>query len=128
MMSPTGCSCGTIGWHVFGGSVKGKACVGYVAFVVLAPSGCLLCVGGQGVPPKEWSAPPKNRWVFGLRCPSVRSIDVFVSCGSWLQMGAREIGKWVAKGDIHPGDLLVLEHVAAQFGHGTVRANGKIPI
>ena len=89
-MSPTGSFCGTIGWEVFGGSLKGQVCVGYAAFVVLAHSGCFLGVWSQGGCAKQWSGSPMNRWVFGLRCRSVRSIAPFVSCASWLQMGNRE--------------------------------------
>jgi hypothetical protein len=88
-MSPTGSCCRTIGWEVFDGSLKGKACVGYVAFVLLAHSRCLLRVGGRARA-RRWSVSPKNRWLCGVRCGSVRSIDLLVSCGSWPQMGGRE--------------------------------------
>jgi hypothetical protein len=47
IVSPTGPFCRTIGGDVFGGSLEGKVCVGYVAFALLAHSGWLLCVWGQ---------------------------------------------------------------------------------
>jgi hypothetical protein len=64
--------------------------VGYVAYVALPRSGCLLYAWGQGRRAGQWSASPKKRRVFGLRCRSVRSIDLLTSCGSWLQMGSRQ--------------------------------------
>ncbi len=89
-MSLIGSSCRTVGRDVFGGSLKGKACVGYVAFVVLAHSGSLLGVRDAGGCAKQWLASRKKPWVFGVRFRTIRSIDLLVPCGSWLQMGSRE--------------------------------------
>jgi hypothetical protein len=89
-MSLFGPCCRTVGCGVFGGSLKGKACVGYAACVVFAHSGSLLGVRGQGQCAKQWLASPNKRWVFGVRLRTIRPIDLLVSSGSWLQTGSRE--------------------------------------
>ncbi len=47
-------------------------------------------VWGQDGCARQWSASPEDRRVFDLRCRSVRSIDLVVSCGSWPPMGSRQ--------------------------------------